>query len=31
MLKDQENTMQRQHGGQQVDFARVYRELGLTR
>jgi hypothetical protein len=31
MLKDQENTMQRQLGGQQVDFARVYRELGLTR
>ena len=31
MLKDQENSIQRQHGGEQVDFSRVYRELGLTR
>ena len=31
MLKDQENSMQRQHGGELVDFSRIYRELGLSR
>jgi hypothetical protein len=31
MLKDQENSIQRQHGGELVDFSRAYRELGLTR
>ncbi|MBN2358110.1 MAG: hypothetical protein JXR83_01570 [Deltaproteobacteria bacterium] len=29
MLKDQENALQGQPGGDRVDFARVYRELGL--
>jgi hypothetical protein len=31
MLKDQENSILRQHGGELVDFSRAYRELGLTR
>jgi hypothetical protein len=31
MLKDQENSMQRQPGAALVDFSRVYRELGLPR
>jgi hypothetical protein len=30
MLKDQENSMQRQPGGALVDFSAVYLELGLT-
>ncbi|MCK9463695.1 MAG: hypothetical protein M0R80_29095 [Proteobacteria bacterium] len=29
MLKDQENSLQHQPGGELVDFSRVYRELGL--
>jgi len=29
LLKDHENALQRQPGGERVDFSRVYRELGL--
>ena len=31
MLRDQENSMQRQPGGELVDFTRVYRALGLSK
>lgn len=31
MLKDQESSLQRQPGGELVDFSHVYRELGLSK
>lgn len=31
LLRDHENHLQRQPGGDRIDFTRVYRELGLTR